>query len=71
MSKINRVNKNIEIEDLVNLLHEAVSYLSNKGIRCLKCGEPIWGTLEEAASEKGFDEKQINGFVKDLNDMLN
>ncbi len=64
------INKNILIEDLVNLLPESVTYLMEKGIRCLRCGEPIWGTLEEAAIEKGFDEKQIEIFVKDLNEML-
>ncbi|MGK9476745.1 DUF1858 domain-containing protein [Melioribacter sp. OK-6-Me] len=64
------IDKNILIEDLVNLLPESVAYLMEKGIRCLRCGEPIWGTLEEAALEKGFNEDQIDTFVKDLNEML-
>lgn len=38
-----------------------------EGIRCLKCGEPVWGTLEAAAKEKGFDDTAIERFVKDLN----
>ena len=62
-----QITKNIEIEDLVNLLPQAVSYLMEKGIRCLRCGEPIWGTLEEASIEKGFMEKDINIFVDELN----
>lgn len=62
-----QITKNIEIEDLVNLLPQAVSYLMEKGIRCLRCGEPIWGTLEEASVEKGFGETDINKFVDDLN----
>ncbi|MCX7875050.1 MAG: DUF1858 domain-containing protein [Melioribacteraceae bacterium] len=61
------ITKQIEIEELVNLLPEAVSYLSEKGIRCLICGEPIWGTLENAALEKGFTENEIENFVKELN----
>ncbi|MGK9369720.1 DUF1858 domain-containing protein [Melioribacter sp. Ez-97] len=65
-----KINKEILIEDLVNLLPESVTYLMEKGIRCLRCGEPIWGTLEEAAVEKGFDENQIDAFVEDLNEML-
>ena len=64
--KTNEITKNIEIEDLVRILPKAVSYLSDKGIRCLRCGEPIWGTLEEAAKEKGFDDEEIDGFVTDL-----
>ena len=49
-----KIDKNIEIEDLVKLIPESVVYLMEKGIRCLRCGEPIWGTLESAAKEKGF-----------------
>ena len=64
------ITKKIEIEDLVNILPESVSYLMNKGIRCLRCGEPIWGTLEEASIEKGFKEKDINNFIDDLNSLM-
>ncbi len=66
---MNQITKDIEIEDLVRILPKAVSYLSEKGIRCLRCGEPIWGTLEEAAKEKGFDENNIEIFVKELNEL--
>jgi len=60
------ITKAIAIEDLVQEVPEAVSYLSKNGIRCIRCGEPIWGTLEEAAKEKGFDEDDIRRFVDDL-----
>jgi len=46
-----------------------VSYLRNKGIRCLACGEPIWGSLEEAAKNKGYSDKEIDTFVRDLTEM--
>lgn len=65
-----KITKDIEIEDLVNLLPDAVVYLMENGIRCLRCGEPIWGSLENAAKEKGFTDEQIEGFVNDLNNML-
>jgi len=65
------INKEIEIEDLVNILPKSVVYLKEKGIRCLRCGEPIWGSLETAAKEKGFDDNSIAGFVDDLNKMAN
>lgn len=65
MDKI-ALTKDIEIEDLVNHYPFSVKYLSDKGIRCIACGEPIWGTLEEAAFEKGFDQDQLAGFVEDL-----
>lgn len=63
------ITKDIEIEDLVNKLPESVGYLRVEGIRCLRCGEPIWGSLENAAKEKGYNNDEIERFVKDLNIM--
>jgi methionine synthase II (cobalamin-independent) len=65
------IDKKITIEDLVDDYPFAVTYLSEKGIRCIKCGEPIWGTLEEACVEKGFGETQIEIFVRELNELNN
>lgn len=64
-----KITKDIEIEDLTVMLPEAVGYLRDKGIRCLRCGEPIWGTLEDAAKEKNFSGGEIDEFVKELNDL--
>ena len=61
------ITREIEIEDLVRELPESVGYLMDKGIRCLRCGEPIWGTLESASKEKGFNDSEINEFVEELN----
>lgn len=64
-----KITKEIEIEDLVKLLPNSVVYLMEKGIRCLRCGEPIWGSLESAAKEKGFNDLEISNFVEDLNNL--
>ncbi len=55
------------IEELISALPEAVTYLMQQGIRCMVCGEPMWGSIEQAAREKGFSSEQIGGFVRDLN----
>lgn len=65
-----KINKEIEIEDLVKILPEAVAYLRVEGIRCLRCGEPIWGSLDDAAKEKGFDDKDVARFVTELNKLI-
>ena len=65
MSKT-KITKDIYIEDLVADYSFSVKYLMNKGIKCVMCGEPIWGTLEEAAKEKGFNDADIDGFVKEM-----
>ena len=63
------ITREIHIEDLVDQYPFAVKYLSEKGIRCIVCGEPVWGTLEDACKEKAFDEKSIDHVVKELNDL--
>ena len=63
------IDKKISIEELVEILPASVTYLSKKGIKCIACGEPIWGTLEEAAREKGFGEDEIIEFVRELNEI--
>ena len=60
------ITKDISIEELIEEVPASVGYLMKEGIRCIVCGEPIWGSLEEAAEEKGFDEKAIEKFVKEL-----
>jgi len=61
------VKKDIQIEDLIREIPDSVHYLMEKGIKCLACGEPIWGTLESASKEKGFTDEEIEKFVNDLN----
>ena len=63
------ITKTITIEDLVDDYPKSVKFLSEKGIRCIKCGEPIWGTLEEACLEKGFTPEDIDIVVAELNDL--
>ena len=63
------IDKNILIEDLVSRTPKAVGYLMKKNIKCLACGEPLWGTLEQAAKDKGFSDEEIDVFVKDLNEL--
>jgi len=70
MKKINQITEKIEIEDLAKVLPQAVTYLSENGIRCLRCGEPIWGSLKNAAEEKGFSANETKKFVDDLNKMM-
>ncbi len=65
------ITKKIEIEDLIKEIPQSVTYLMEKGIRCLRCGEPIWGTLETAAMEKGFNDLELEAFVNDLNKLIN
>ena len=65
-----KIDKNITIEDLVDEFPFSVNFLSKKGIKCIACGEPIWGTLEEACIEKNFSQEKIQEFVIELNSLI-
>ncbi len=65
------ITKTIQIEDLVEDYPFAVLFLKEKGIRCIMCGEPIWGTLEEACKEKDFSDEKIEELINELNKLAN
>lgn len=48
------IDPDIRIEDLVRQMPEASAVLRRFGIVCIQCGEPVWGTLRQAATEKGL-----------------
>jgi iron-sulfur cluster repair protein YtfE (RIC family) len=48
------IDPEISIEDLVRQMPEASAVLRRFGIVCIQCGEPIWGTLRQAATEGGI-----------------
>lgn len=60
------ISKTMTMEELVRTLPQAVTYLMQAGITCIACGEPVWGTVEEAARQKGFTDEQIDQVVSDL-----
>ena len=64
------IERSINIDELVSRYPVSVQFLSEKGIRCIRCGEPVWGTLETAAKEKGFTDKQINEVLDNLNRLI-
>ena len=63
------ITKNTSIEELIDEVPEAIGYMMNRGIRCLRCGEPTWGTIETAAAEKGFTPEDIITIVAELNEL--
>jgi hypothetical protein len=52
------------VEDLVATYPELIGPLANRGVVCLVCGEPYWGTLEELAAAKGITD--MKKLLRDL-----
>ncbi len=63
------ITKDILIEDLVEDYPFAEEFLRVRGVKCIRCGEPIWGTLEEACKEKGFTDEEIEKVVEEMNQL--
>ena len=66
------INKDIYVEDLVQNYPEVIGPLSEMGIICIACGEPVWGTLEELMIKKELNNSEeimtkLNKIIKDKN----
>ncbi len=64
------ITKNIPIEELIDKYPLSVNYLMKQGIKCVVCGESIWGTLEDATKEKGFSDLDLNKIIGELNELI-
>ncbi|QKG80489.1 DUF1858 domain-containing protein [Tenuifilum thalassicum] len=64
-----KITPEISIEELIEEMPESVKFLRDKGIICVICGEPVWGTLYDLASEKGFTDAEIDEIVNELNSL--
>jgi len=61
------VDKDTSIEELIQRYPKSVRFLMEKGIKCLACGEPVWGTVGSSARDKGFSDAEIDLLVEELN----
>ena len=66
--KLMKISRSTLIEEIVETYPFLVKSLREHGIVCIRCGEPIWGTLEQVAAEKGIE--NIDQLVNDLNKMI-
>jgi hypothetical protein len=63
-----RFTKDDTIEDLLDEAPAANGFLIERGLPCLVCGEPFWGTIEDLARRNGVED--VEGLVSDMNDFL-
>ncbi len=59
------ISPDINVEELVEQHPRAVGFLADRGIVCIRCGEPYWGSLRELARTRNLD-GQIDAIVADL-----
>ena len=64
------ITKDMWIEDILKKYPEAQEFLSRKGIVCIMCGEPVWGSLEDQMDEKGYSHEEIDKMLLELNEFI-
>ena len=62
------VTREMFVEDMLADYPESNQFFLDKGLRCLKCGEPYWGSVEEFLEESNVED--IDGMIAELNEML-
>ena len=67
---VERVFKETQIEEMLLAYPEANRFFLEKGMRCLQCGEPYWGSVESFLNEQGMDPAGMVRFIKELNAYL-
>jgi hypothetical protein len=63
------ISADITIEQLIKDYPGAVRFLIEKGLPCVVCGEPFWGTLADLAKQKGVNDQQIDAWVAEFNEL--
>ncbi|GAB4372996.1 MAG: hypothetical protein Kow0042_16660 [Calditrichia bacterium] len=68
MNEKKGIDKDTTIEEIVVSYPRLVRPLMEFGIKCIACGEPVWGTLAENAAEKGIT--NLEEIIDALNRMI-
>ena len=63
------ITADVNIEELIEEYPQAAGFLADRGLVCIRCGEPYWGSMRELASTKGLTD-QIDEMARDLADYL-
>lgn len=63
------ITQDTYIEDMVGNHPETVTILMRRGVLCIQCGEPVWGTLGEALDRAGIENS--DGIIAELNEVAN
>ncbi len=63
-----QIKANMLIEDLVEQYPETIGPMQEMGVQCIKCGEPVWGTLEEKVRDKGL--QNLDKIIEKLNQVI-
>ncbi len=52
------IDQQTRVEELVEACPEAIKILLREGVRCIRCGEPVWGTIGDLLRESGVPDPE-------------
>ncbi|HOD66202.1 MAG TPA: DUF1858 domain-containing protein [candidate division Zixibacteria bacterium] len=55
------------VDEMVERYPDAVRFLMSRGLPCVVCGEPFWGSLEELCRQKGWPTVRLAELVDEFN----
>ena len=58
----------MELEDLAAQNPKAIGLLTRRNIVCIRCGTPLWKTVEEAIHDAGIDDAEK--VIREVNEEL-
>lgn len=64
------IDRMMSVEDLITAYPGSVRFLIQNNVPCLVCGEPLWGTIEEAMRGAGKTDREIDVLLTDLSATL-
>jgi methionine synthase II (cobalamin-independent) len=68
MSTEDDIHSETTLEEIVINYPELIKPLMEFGIKCVACGEPIWGSLAENAEKKGIE--NLDQIIERLNEII-
>lgn len=65
---MNKITGEMYVEDIVRDWPDTVGYLMERDIICIRCGAPVWGTLNELLESRGVKDREE--FISGMNSFL-
>ena len=66
-----QISLDTSIEELVAVCIGVSTFLINKGLPCVVCGEPFWGSLWELCEQEGWSKEETEALGKELEEYVN
>ena len=60
-----QITADVNIEELIEVYPQAAGFLADRGLVCIRCGEPYWGSMRELAATKGLTQV-VDQMAEDL-----